>query len=74
MSRDVVVKSELKASVWQVLVKPGDRVEEDQELIILESMKTEIPVTAPCAGTVREVRVAEKDQVAELQVLVVIDG
>ncbi|HEX3917301.1 MAG TPA: acetyl-CoA carboxylase biotin carboxyl carrier protein subunit [Caulobacteraceae bacterium] len=74
MSRDVVVKSELKASVWQVLVKPGDRVEEDQELIILESMKTEIPVTAPSAGVVREVRVAEKDQVAELQVLVVIDG
>jgi biotin carboxyl carrier protein len=74
VSREVVVKSELKANVWQVLVKPGDRVETDQELIVLESMKTEIPVTAPCDGVVREVRVAEKDQVGELQALVVIDG
>jgi acetyl-CoA carboxylase biotin carboxyl carrier protein len=71
---DVVVKSEINASVWQVLVKPGDAVEADQELIILESMKTEIPVTAPCDGVVREVKVAEKDQVVEMQALVVIDG
>ncbi len=71
---DIVVKSEINASVWQVLVKPGDAVETDQELLILESMKTEIPVTAPCDGVVREVKVAEKDQIVEMQALVVIDG
>lgn len=71
---EVIVKSEINANVWQILVKPGDRVEIDQELMVLESMKTEIPVTAPCGGVVREVRVAEKDQVVELQPLAVIDG
>ena len=71
---ETVVRSDINANVWQVLVKPGDRVETDQELLVLESMKTEIPITAPCDGVVREVRVAEKDEVVERQALVVIDG
>jgi len=57
-------------TVWKVLVKPGDAVAEEQELIILESMKMEIPVIAPRAGTVQEVNVKETDVVAENQVLV----
>jgi biotin carboxyl carrier protein len=68
------VRSEINASVWRVLVRPGEPVEIDQELLVLESMKTEIPVTAPRAGVVAKVLVAEKDQVVERQVLVVIDG
>jgi acetyl-CoA carboxylase biotin carboxyl carrier protein len=71
---EIVVKSEITGNVWQVLVKPGDRVETDQDMVVLESMKMEIPVPAPCDGVVRSVLVAEKDQVAELQPLVVIDG
>ena len=71
---EIVVRSDINANVWQVLVQPGDRVEIDQDLVVLESMKMEIPITAPCEGVVREVRVAEKDQVVELQPLVVIDG
>jgi biotin carboxyl carrier protein len=71
---EIVVRSDINANVWQVLVQPGDRVETDQDLVVLESMKMEIPITAPCEGVVREVRVAEKDQVVELQALVVIDG
>jgi len=64
------VKAELMGTVWKVLVKPGDAVAEEQELIILESMKMEIPVIAPRAGTVQEVNVKETDVVAENQVLV----
>ena len=67
------VRAELVGTVWKVLVAPGDSVSEDQELIILESMKMEIPVVAPRAGTVAEVRVNEADVVAENQVLVVLE-
>jgi acetyl-CoA carboxylase biotin carboxyl carrier protein len=66
------VKAELVGTVWKILVKPGDNVEADQELIVLESMKMEIPVIAPRAGVVREIRVKETDVVAENQVLVVL--
>jgi acetyl-CoA carboxylase biotin carboxyl carrier protein len=66
------VRAELVGTVWKVLVKQGDAVDADQDLLILESMKMEIPVIAPRAGTVHEVRVKETDVVAENQVLVVL--
>ncbi|HEX9364939.1 MAG TPA: biotin/lipoyl-binding carrier protein [Candidatus Dormibacteraeota bacterium] len=66
------VRAELVGTVSKILVKAGDAVEEDQELIILESMKMEIPVVAPHAGTVDDVKVKENDVVAESQVLVVL--
>jgi acetyl-CoA carboxylase biotin carboxyl carrier protein len=67
------VKAELVGSVWKITAKPGDQVAEDDTLLILESMKMEIPVMAPRAGTVKEIRVKEKDVVKEGQVLVVLD-
>lgn len=67
------VKSDMVANVWRVLVSEGDTVEEGQELVILESMKMEIPVTAPAAGKVSRT-VAEGIQVDEGDVLVAIDG
>ena len=67
------VKAELVGNVWKVEAKAGDRVEEDDVLIILESMKMEIPVTAPARGTVREIRVREQDVVQEGQVIAVIE-
>ena len=66
------IKAELVGNVWKVVAKAGDRVEEDDILMILESMKMEIPVTAPRAGTVREILVKETDVVKEGQVLAVI--
>ncbi len=66
------VRAELVGTVWKVLVKPGDQVTEEQELIVLESMKMEIPVLAARAGRLEEVRVKEGDVVAENQVLVVL--
>ena len=66
------VRAEIAANVWQVLVQAGAAVSEGDELVILESMKMEIPVTAPAAGTVSEVRVKPEDQVQEGDVLVVL--
>jgi acetyl-CoA carboxylase biotin carboxyl carrier protein len=67
------VRAEIAANVWQVLVQAGAAVSEGDELVILESMKMEIPVTAPAAGTVSEVKVKPEDQVQEGDVLTVID-
>lgn len=67
------VRADLVGTVWKILVNVGDAVAEDQELIVLESMKMEIPVVAPRAGRVDAVRVKEGEVVAENQVLVVLD-
>ena len=67
------VKAELVGNVWKIEARPGQQVEEEEVLIILESMKMEIPVLAPRAGTVKEIRVKEKDVVKEGQVLAVLE-
>ena len=67
------VRAEITANVWQVRVEVGQRVEVGDELVILESMKMEIPVEAPVAGTVTEVRVKPDDQVQEGDVIAVIE-
>ena len=67
------VKSEITASVWQVRTTVGATVVEGDELIILESMKMEIPLVAPSDGSVTEVRVQEGSPVQEGDVVVVLD-
>ena len=67
------VRAELVGNVWKVEAQAGDQVEEDDVLLILESMKMEIPVTAPAGGTVREILVKEQDVVQEGQVLAIIE-
>ena len=66
------VKAEIVGTVWKIKAKVGDAVSEDDELLILESMKMEIPVAAPRSGTVAEIRVRETELVHEGQVLVVL--
>ncbi|HYM71636.1 MAG TPA: biotin/lipoyl-binding carrier protein [Stellaceae bacterium] len=66
------VKSEIAGSVWKIEVAVGDRVDEDDPLIILESMKMEIPLLAPKAGTVTEILVVEGEAIAEGDVAVVL--
>ena len=66
------VAAEISGSVWKIECKVGDSVEVEQVLLILESMKMEIPVEAPCAGTVEEIRVSEGEHVDEDVVLVVL--
>jgi biotin carboxyl carrier protein len=70
----IEVRAEIAANVWQVPAAPGQRVSAGDTLVILESMKMEIPVEAPVAGVVVEVRVRPDDQVQEGDVLAVIDG
>lgn len=67
-----VVRSEMVANVWRVLVAPGDEVAEGDTLVILESMKMEIPVEAPAAGTVTEVRVEEGASIQEGDVIAIV--
>lgn len=67
------VKAELVGNVWKVEARPGDAVEEDDVLLVLESMKMEIPVLAPVAGRVIEVLVKEQEVVREGQILAVIE-
>jgi len=67
------IKSEITGSVWKILKQPGDAVGDEDALMILESMKMEIPVLAEMGGTVAEIRVKENDSVSEGQVLAVLD-
>jgi len=67
------IKSEITGSVWKILKRPGDAVGEEDSLMILESMKMEIPVLAEASGTVAEIRVEENTPVAEGQVLAVLE-
>jgi acetyl-CoA carboxylase biotin carboxyl carrier protein len=59
------VRAEMVANVWKVLVSEGDQVTEDDTLVILESMKMEIPVLAEIAGVITKLHVAEGDVVQE---------
>jgi acetyl-CoA carboxylase biotin carboxyl carrier protein len=70
----IEIKSEITGTVWQLKSKPGDKVESGDILIVIESMKMEIPVITEDGGTVLEIRVKEKDPVAEGQVVAIIDG
>ncbi|MFT5173032.1 MAG: acetyl-CoA carboxylase biotin carboxyl carrier protein [Gammaproteobacteria bacterium] len=61
----VDVKAEIAGTVWKITAKVGDTVEEDDSVMILESMKMEIPVLAPEAGTITEILVEEGATVTE---------
>jgi biotin carboxyl carrier protein len=69
---DITVRSELNAIVWKIEAVVGAAVNEGDSLIVLESMKMEIPVMAPRTATVKTILVAERQQVAEGQPLAVL--
>ncbi|OUM86850.1 MAG: acetyl-CoA carboxylase biotin carboxyl carrier protein subunit [Bacillus thermozeamaize] len=66
------VTSSMSGTVFRILVQPGDQVNPGDEVMILESMKMEIPIVAEEGGTVKEVRVAEGEFVQEGDVVVVL--
>ena len=66
------VQAHITGTVWKIEVKPGDSVEEGQTLVIIESMKMEMPVESPAAGKVESVVVAEGQAVDEGAVLLTI--
>ena len=67
------VKASMAGSVWKVLVNTGDSVQEGDDVIILESMKMEIPIAAESSGVVKEVKVNEGDFVNEDDAPVVLE-
>ena len=68
------VESEVTGSVWKVQVEVGDTVSEGDVLLILESMKMEIPVESPADGKVAELRVEPEEAVQEDQVVAVVES
>lgn len=67
------VRAHITGTVWKIEVEIGEEVEEDDDLVILESMKMEMPVPAPCDGVVKEILIKEGDAVDEDQVLVIME-
>ena len=67
------VKAHITGVVFQIPTKPGDRVAAGDAVIVLESMKMEIPVEAPRAGSVKEIRVKEGQTVQEGETVAVLE-
>lgn len=67
------VRSEITGSVWKVEVTVGQSVSEGDTLVIVESMKMEIPISAPASGVVSEILIAEGEPVADDQVVIHLD-
>jgi urea carboxylase len=65
-----MIRSEITGTVWKIVVQPGTTLQADDTIMILESMKMEIPVVAPEDGRVLELLVAEGAAVREGQELV----
>ena len=67
------IKAELAGNLWKIVVREGQQVQADETLMILESMKMEIPVTAPGAGRVTKIHVKEGQTVQEGQLLLEVE-
>jgi acetyl-CoA carboxylase biotin carboxyl carrier protein len=67
------VRAHITGSIWKVECAVGDSIAVGDEVMIIESMKMEMPVEAEDAGTVKEIKVAEGDSVEEGDVLVVLE-
>lgn len=67
------LKTDITGSVWKLVKAPGDAVAEDEPIIILESMKMEIPIASPEAGVIREILVKEGDIVSDGAVVIRVD-
>jgi len=67
------IKAEIAATVWQVVAEEGQMVAEGDEIVILESMKMEIPVLTEVPGVVREIHVEPEDVVQEGDLIALID-
>jgi biotin carboxyl carrier protein len=67
------IRAEMVANVWKVVAAEGDTVADGDTLVILESMKMEIPVLAESAGTISRLAVAEGDVIQEGDLIAVIE-
>jgi acetyl-CoA carboxylase biotin carboxyl carrier protein len=69
----VEVKAPITGNLWKIVKKVGDTVEEYEPIMILESMKMEIPVESPAAGKIVEIKVQEGASVIEGDLLAIIE-
>lgn len=67
------VKSEIAGSVWKITASEGDTLSADDIIVILESMKMEIPIVAPKSGTLAKLHVAEGDMIDEGQLIATVE-
>ncbi|GAA0417923.1 MAG: acetyl-CoA carboxylase biotin carboxyl carrier protein subunit [Bacillota bacterium] len=67
------LKASMAGSVWKITATHGEAVEEGQDVVILESMKMEIPIIAESSGTIKEMKVAEGDFVNEGDIIAIIE-
>lgn len=67
------VRAPMPGSILEIIVSEGDKVAEDDELLILEAMKMENPICAPSSGTVKEIKVKEKDSVDADALLLILE-
>ena len=67
------IKAQITGVVFQVVATPGDRVGAGDPILVLESMKMEIPVEAPRVGTVVEIKVKEGETVQEGETVALLD-
>jgi len=73
MRNTLNAKSEISGSVWKVLVQPGQSVNSGDSLVVIESMKMEIPVLAEVSGKVLEIHVKEGETVSTDQIIATIE-
>ena len=69
----VEVTTEVTGNVWKIQASPGDQLDAEDVIMILESMKMEIPVEAPCAGKLVELLVSEEQPVNEDQIVAILE-
>ncbi|MEP7274004.1 MAG: acetyl-CoA carboxylase biotin carboxyl carrier protein subunit [Acidobacteriota bacterium] len=69
----IEVKTEVTGKVWKILLPVGSRAEPDEPIVLVESMKMEIPVSSEDGGTVVEISVSEGDPVEDGQVVVILE-
>lgn len=67
------VKSEIAGSVWKITASEGDALSADDVIVILESMKMEIPIVAPKIGTLAKLHIAEGDMIDEGQLIATVE-
>ena len=69
----IEVESEVTGRIWKIITESGNEVSEGDTILILESMKMEIPVESPCDGTLVEILLTEGDSVIEEQAVAIIE-
>ena len=76
-SKEVIAVGEIRApingKIISISVKVGDKVNEGDEVLILEAMKMELPVVASCSGTIKEIKCQEGDAVDAEAVLMIVE-